>query len=185
MFTKIDTDAKPITTTQMRAFLSTAWGSLGERVADHWELFNDQFFAGGLKPCPICLTPTSPHGHWLGLTCGSKHSHRASVIYITIPRMGRELVADKGVLLHEMTHAALLQRGDDPKHNSRPWCDEITRISRIAGKTIVAVPERVMKVKDQSRPSGRRSARKTEPGALTRADLAHWPHSIGLKLGKL
>src|SRR6266567_9350951 len=52
----------------MRSFLEHGWGELGIRVADCWRDFNDCYFDGRLKPLPIVLVATSPHGHWLGLT---------------------------------------------------------------------------------------------------------------------
>ena len=43
---------------------------VGLRVADAWRDFNDRYFSGRLKPVPITLVRTSPHGHWLGLCTG-------------------------------------------------------------------------------------------------------------------
>lgn len=41
------------------------------------------------------------------------------------------LVADRGVLLHEMVHQALSERGVSPKHADQPWRDEISRLHLI------------------------------------------------------
>ena len=180
-----DTDYQPqcFTESNLRDFLRTGWGAAGERVADHFFDLNDRYFAGKIKPVPIVITPTSPHGRWLGLTCGNARQNSASLIYLTRPSRGDSLVADRGVLLHEMIHASLMQRGDDPGHDGQPWRDEITRISRACNRTITAMPTKVKKVK---MPDGsRKSKRIVQGGSLTQKEIATWPESIGLDFGDL
>lgn len=99
--------------------------------------------------------------------------HQASAIYLAAPRDGDHLVADRGVLCHEMIHAWLRQCGDDPKHSGQPWRDEIVRLSRIEGRTIVAMKTKVAKEKGT-----RRSVRVTPEGSLNQAEIAGWPLSI-------
>lgn len=172
-------DRPNITAEQMRAFLSSGWGELGERIFGHFNELNDRFFAGSLAPMPICVVPVSPYGHWAGLCCGSTTRREAALIYLCVPRDGKTLVADRGVLLHEMLHAHLMARGDDPQHSGQAWRDEIVRLSAIAGRTVVARATKV--VKD----ANRKSMRVTPEGSLTQREIASWPHSIGLKLGRL
>src|SRR5262245_60647773 len=69
----------------MRAFLEHGWGELGNRVAGCWRDFNDRYFDGRLKPLPIVLVATSPHGHWLCLTHGSRNGHGTHWIELTHP----------------------------------------------------------------------------------------------------
>ena len=68
----------------MHGFLEHGWGELGIRVANCWRDFNDRYFDGRLRPLPIVLVATSPHGHWLGLTHGSRNGHGTHRIELTI-----------------------------------------------------------------------------------------------------
>ena len=99
-----------ITYAEMKAFLTIGWGKLGQRVAETWLAFNKKHFGGKLQPLPITIVNTSPYGHWLGLTCGSLN--RTHLIQLTMPTEAGQLVADRGVLLHEMIHQCLVERGE-------------------------------------------------------------------------
>jgi hypothetical protein len=103
---------------------------------------------------------------------------RAAFIALTAP-YNPDLRSDRGVLLHEMIHAALVERGESPAHADAPWCSEITRISALLGRPdIHAEPEKVRRVDGTV-------TRVTPDGSLSRDDAAHWPHSVGLSLGSL
>jgi hypothetical protein len=179
MFSETDHTRPTITFDQMQTFLETGWGPVGLRVAKHWAEFNDRFFGGQIEPTPIVITQTSPHGHWSGLTCGSGSQKRANLIYLALPSQGCQLTADRGVLLHEMLHAFLMQQGLDPHHDGQPWRNGITRLSQIAGRTIVAMPVKVGKTKD------RKSIRIVAKGSLTQKEISQWPHSAGIDFGRL
>lgn len=178
-----------ITYAEMKTFLTIGWGKLGQSVAEAWLAFNKRHFGGKLQPLPITIVNTSPYGHWLGLTCGA--GKRAHLIQLTMPTDAGELVADRGVLLHEMVHQYLLERGESPKHEHEPWCREIMRLHQaIAGKRIWAAPESIAKAaagEDGKRRSIRIQKPCPETGmeSIPRKDLARWPHSCGLSLGAL
>jgi hypothetical protein len=163
---------------QMRAFLEYGWGDIGLAVFTTWEEFNIRFFADQLSPIPIVLVATSPHGHWVGCTHTVTTQRRAAFIALTAP-YNKRLRSDRGVLLHEMIHAALVERGESPKHEHAPWCREITRLSALLGRSYVhAAPQKVQRVNGTI-------ARVTPHGSISRRAAARWPHSIGLDLGSL
>lgn len=177
-----------ITYAEMKTFLTIGWGELGKRVAEAWRQYNKTYFGNKLQPLPITIVNTSPHGHWLGLTTGSKRG--VHLIQLTMPAEGPSLVADRGVLLHEMNHQFLVERGENPKHSGQPWCDQIMRLHyQITGKRLWVAPETVGKVKqeDGKRLSVRRQACCPETGeaSIGQRDIASWPHSCGVKLGNL
>ena len=179
-----------ITFAQMRRFLTIGWGTLGEDVAATWLEFNRQHFGGKLHPLPITIVSTSPYGHWLGLTYGGADHNRTHLIQLTMPRNSSELVADRGVLLHEMVHQHLIERGESPKHEHGPWCREIMRLHlAITGKRIWAAPEVVGKRRGEN---GERKSIRYQPicpetgmKSIPRGKLSRWPHACGLDLGPL
>jgi hypothetical protein len=101
-----------LTYAEMKALLTVGWGNLGKRVGEAWLHLNKKHFAGKLRPLPITIVSTSPYGRWTGLTYGA--AKRAHLIQLTVPREAGELVADRGVLLHEMIHQYLLERSESP-----------------------------------------------------------------------
>jgi len=163
---------------QMRTFLEYGWGDVGLTVFSTWEEFNARFFTNQLCPIPIVLVATSPWGHWWACTHIVPTQRRVAFIALTSP-YNAVLRPDRGVLLHEMIHAALAERGESSAHEDAPWCREITRISALLGRPeIHAEPEKVKRVNGKC-------TRVTPPGSISRDDAAHWPHSIGLELGSL
>ena len=92
---------------------------------------------------------------------------------------GTLMVSD--VLVHEMVHAALMLRGEDPGHNGAPWCRMITELSpAVLGREIDARPVKPRRVPNPARatdPAAPATKVSREPvdGALTRDELAHWP----------
>lgn len=180
-----------ITFTEMKTFLTVGWGPVGARVADLWVAYNRQYFRNALEPLPIILVHTSPYGRWLGVTHCNCAERRAHMIQLTRPASHTALVADRGVLLHEMLHQYLTEQGDSPKHEHQPWCDGIMRLhQQITGERIWACPESIIKERDPD--TGKRKSRRvqaTDPetgtAALPRGAIATWPHSVGLSLGDL
>ena len=82
------------------------------------------------------------------------------------------------VLVHEMVHAALMLRGEDPRHNGEPWCRVITELSPgVLGQEINArpvLPRRVANPDREADPAAPKTivVRKAEPGAMSQAELA-------------
>jgi hypothetical protein len=172
---------------EMRRALVVGWGELGERTALCWRDFNRLYFANELQPLPIFLTPTMPYGRMLGWTCcGNAVTH----IALSSPKDGNVLVADRGVLLHEMIHQFLHERGEFPKHQGQPWCREIMRLHlQITGQSIWAGAYVVRKKKDAN--GGRQSVRLNQPDretgreSITQTQIAGWPGSLKISLGHL
>lgn len=178
-----------ITFAEMKTFLTVGWGKFGERIADKWLKLNRTYFRGRLQPLPITLVNTSPYGHWLGITACNPAEQRAHLIQLTAPRQEKFLVADVGVLLHEMVHQYLAELGEETGHDSEPWCREIMRLHyKITREKLWASPSVVRKEKIGGK---LKSVRKQKPcpdtgeTSLPRADIATWPHSVGVDLGAL
>ena len=190
---QIETDHKrrAIRFADMKAFLSIGWGEIGETVADTWRDLNKRHFDNKLEPLPIILVNTSPYGRWLGCTYCNLKKRRAHLIQLAMPRQKTVLIADRGVLLHEMLHQQLTERGDSPKHEHQPWCEGIMRLHlELTGTRIYAAPETVTKSKDADPVTGKKKSirvprRHPDTGkpSLDRMSIATWPHSLGLELG--
>lgn len=103
-----------------------AFGPRGEKAVRLWQQYNDDYFSGNLKPVPVLFVPTSPFGHWVGLCSGN----RATQSVHNIMLLNRPWDTLREVILHEMVHQSLIERGLNPKHEGQPWCDEIMRISK-------------------------------------------------------
>lgn len=182
---------RTITFAEMKTFLSIGLGELGEAVADSWLSLNKLHFSNRLEPLPIILVSTSAYGRWVGCTYCDAGTRRAHLIQLAMPRQTKSLVADRGVLLHEMIHQHLAEQGKSPKHEHEPWCEEIMRLHRaITGKGIYAAPEVVIKTKEvdprAQKPKSIRLPRRhpiTGLPSIDRMTIATWPHSLGLDLG--
>ena len=183
MFTETTHTRPDIDFQQMRDFMHHGWGPVGLRVADTWREFNDRYFEGRLKPAPITLVATSPHGHWVGLCAGS--ACRCHLIQLTYPNGGEKLIADRGVLLHEMVHQGLVEAGLDSKHRGKPWRNEITRLH------LTLTGERLWCAYDQVKKINGHSVRVPKPApepdmrSIEQAEIARWPHTVGIDLGAL
>ncbi len=174
----LDYPGPRLTRPQMRIFLEYGWGEVGTNVFRAWEEFNKRFFDDALRPVPIVMVATSPYGHWVGCTHWLRHPRRVAYIGMTAPN-NRKLASDPGVLLHEMVHAWLVHTGEDPSHEGRPWCREITRLSALLGRPeIKAEPQKVRRVNGAVK-------RVVPDGSIDRMAAARWPHSVGIELGSL
>ena len=95
---------------------------------------------------------------------------------------GTLMVSD--VLVHEMVHAALMLRGEDPAHNAAPWCAMIAGLSpAVLGREVDARPVKPRRVPNPARvtdPAAPKTvvARRAADGALTQDQLATWPGSV-------
>jgi hypothetical protein len=182
---------RTITFAEMKKFLSIGWGELGASVADSWLSLNKLHFSNRLEPLPIILVSTSPYGRWVGCTYCDAAKRRAHLIQLAMPRQTKALVADRGVLLHEMIHQHLAEQGKSPKHEHKPWCEEIMRLHRaITGNRIYAAPEVVTKTREveprTQKPKSIRVPRRhpvTGSPSIDRMTIATWPHSLALDLG--
>src|SRR6266516_867780 len=126
------------------------WGSAGTYAATEYERLNLKLYAGELPALPVVIG-LAPYGHCLGLTQksllgGWLEDPRISLapeIFNGNRRTpgGALMVTD--VLTHEMIHAVLMLRGEDPAHNNDPWCKLISELSpRVLGREIIARPVR-------------------------------------------
>ena len=183
MFTESKIDRPKSTLRQIRKFAHTAWGELGERVVDCWQEYNLEHFSGKLEPVPLVLTRVSPYGHWTGLTTGGRGKRVASIT-LTMPADGDYLIANRNVLLHEMVHQYLIEGGENPSHDSQPWCDEIMRLSEAFGKQVWAAPDKVGKHKKTRKSFRYKPDSDDGKKSMTQEQIAHWPHGV-LKLGNL
>jgi hypothetical protein len=169
-----------------RAAAALLWGAAGELAADEFARINRDLFGGSIPPLPVIIGLTA-FGRCIGLTRGG---------WLDAPRItlapelfngnhrtngGRRMVAD--TLVHEMIHAALIFRGEDPSHNARPWCRLITDLSPdVLGHEITARPVGTRRVPNPDReadPAAPKTivVRKADPGALAQAELATWPQA--------
>jgi hypothetical protein len=110
-------------------------------------------------------------------------------ITLNVPKLNKHLLADNGVLLHEMCHQCLFERGDDPAHTSPGWRNEIMRLHhQITGATIWAGRSttarrkmgglsKVVRINKPNADTGQLSLRQGE--------IARWPNSCGISLGEL
>jgi hypothetical protein len=172
------------------------WGPGGEFAAAEFARINRELFAGSIPPMPIVIG-MSAYGHCIGMTMPASwlKSPRISLTPEIFNgsadrpdgsrgriRGGQRQVAD--VLVHEMVHAALFLRGENPAHNEAPWCKLITELSPdVLGTDITARPVRPRRVPNPARetdPSAPKTIvrRMPDAGALAQIDLARWPHSL-------
>jgi hypothetical protein len=168
----------------MLKFATEAFGPLGADTVRAWGLYNDRYFDGALKPIPLVFTRTMPFGRRVAF-CSHSSNGGGRTITVNVPDVHLYLLADKnGVLLHEMIHQFLFERGESAGHSGEPWRREIIRLHKaIAGHEIWAGRSKT------ARQNGK-VVRINKPHAngrlsLSQGDIARWPHSVGLKLGPL
>lgn len=185
------------TVIDMQRFATEAWGDLGTKLSLRWGEFNRQFFDGELKPIPLVITNTQPYGRRLAFCSHDPDGPYHRTITVNVPSYRGKvapadyrLLADNGALLHEMVHQLLQQRGEGSSHGSDGWRAEIMRLNEvIAGRRIWAGRSKTMRIEGAD---GKRSKiiRANEDGpngekSLGQDDIARWPHTVGIDLGKL
>ena len=161
------------------------WGEAGAFAAAEFARLNREHFAGSIPPMPIVIGLTA-FGRCIGLTRGG--SWLSSPRITLAPELfngnhrtagGPRMIAD--TLIHEMTHAALILRGEDPDAQQRAACRLITELSpAVLGREITArpvCPRRVPHPDRASDPDAPKTkvVRRPEPGMMSQAELATWP----------
>jgi hypothetical protein len=173
----------------MLKFATEAWGPLGSNAVDKWSEFNDRFFEGKLRPIPLVISNTQPFGKRLAFCSYGT----ARTITLNVPKNHRYLLADNSVLLHEMVHQVLVERGVDAAHSGHGWRQEIMRLHRVltgediwAGRSVTARQKQEHGGKVISKVV-RLNVANPDTGAssLRQGEIARWPHSCGICLGKL
>ncbi len=186
----------------MRSFLSLGWGSVGKKAFADYQYFNERFFLGQLPPTHLSFNYTSQYGAWLGQCAfGEVTSHGTrplARISLCRPRSNAlparfrgyqySLCADSAVLLHEMLHLYLFQRGEPAGHSSSGWIDGVLRMSEQLGVEVAFKPQirRRIPVVDrngicETTPNKRvkRSQQRFTPaGSLSYEELMRWPHTV-------
>jgi len=166
------------------------WDTAGQYAADQFSRLNHDYFDDTIPPMPIIIAMI-PYGVCLAWTA-RRPGWLTDLPRITLPpelfngsdrvRGGERRVTD--VLLHEMAHASLMLAGHDSRHNARPWCDLITRLTRqLLGKEILAAPVTPRRLPNPDRdttPEAPRTkvARVPLPGYLTQKELGCWPQTL-------
>jgi hypothetical protein len=163
---------------QYRQAAELLWGEAGSFLADEFERLNGTYFDDELPPLPLVIGLMA-YGRCIGKT----RYHAVPRISIASQLFTDGLGEVSDTLLHEMVHAALMLRGVSPKHNDDPWCDEIIRISKMAGFDIVAKPVRPRRIVNPERdddPDAPLTVVRRQPdeGALTQRELGRWPHCL-------
>ena len=161
------------------------WGQAGEFAAGEFAALNREHFAGSVPPLPIVIGITA-YGHCIALTRGhsTPRISLASELFNGSGRLrgGPLMVSD--TLIHEMLHAFLMLRGENPAHNAAPWCRMITDLTPgLAGREVQAERVGTMRVPNPDReidPAAPKTkvVRRARPGYLTQDQLARWPHSV-------
>jgi hypothetical protein len=173
----VDLDRAPMTVQELGRMMRWSFGDTGQLLAEVWHGINLRLFDGRLLPVPIWLPRVTTYGRWIG-QCTRNHQGQTLSLQVKC-----QLPHDQQatILLHEMVHQHLVESGQVSRHNARPWCQEIVRLTReIWGRQIWAAPSvprrvngRSVRVQDRS-PDGRDS--------ISRVQIASWPQSIGLLL---
>jgi hypothetical protein len=173
----------------MERFAAEAWGQLGTDTVRKWVEFNDRYFGGKLRPVPLVMTHTQPFGKRLAF-CSYNPGSLGRTITVNVPKDHSMLLADNGVLLHEMIHQHLFERGEDAAHASDGWRREIMRVHMdITGNEIWAGRSMTKRVIGSDGKKSRvvriNESKRDGTGSLGQDEIATWPHSCGVRLGKL
>lgn len=173
------TDVGTVYRLAARAF----WPGHADLIYDAFEQINRLCFAGDV-PMRGIVVGLTPHGGALGQTSlDGRITLHPSLIEpkssnpwrIPAASCNAALLAD--VLVHEMIHAALIDRGDNPDHNGWPWCREIARLSPLViAEPLVASPWR--RTRAAMTEGGALSYQPEIEGSISRKSLAAWPQSV-------
>jgi hypothetical protein len=173
-----------------RAALENLWENPGTWAADTWTQLNTDHFDGraryhgivfGLTPHGGCLGHTSPTTGRITLHPAllDPQSDDPWLLKWRGAGLGARFAAD--VMLHEMVHATLHDRGvtnthRNPHHNTVEWCDEIMRITPQLGlDPVKAAPVKPRRVRIDGESV---VVRKELDGHMSRNDIGHWPHTL-------
>lgn len=169
----------------LRLMCGWQFGDRGERIADLWQEINRVVFASTVRPSPITFPATFPYGHCIGLTyTGNPDSFES--IQLKAGMRDDEMA---GVLLHEMLHQFLSQERRITKHNSKDWCGEVMRITKLIwGVDVWAAPVTIGKEvvgRDEDGKQVRRSVRRQAAAPDGKPSpsmelIKRWPHSFEL-----
>ena len=160
------------------------WGPAGEFACAEAGRLNREHFAGSIPPLPIVIGLTA-YGKCIAATLSGPEwleSPRITLAPGIFNHGGTLMVSD--VLVHELIHAALRLRGEEAGHNEAPWCRMVTELSlAVLGQDVNAEPVKPRRVPNPARAADQAApktivVRRAEPGALTQAQLATWPHSV-------
>jgi hypothetical protein len=175
--------APSFTIEDMRRFAGEAWGPLGVSIVEKWRVFNIAYFNGVLRPVPLVVTNTQPFGKRLAFCSYNPDTH-GRTITLNVPKAHCILLADNGVLLHEMIHQFLFERGEYASHDGAGWRREIMRLTKqIAGRDIWAGRSVVRRI--DGKPTRFNLPSADGQTSLTQDHIARWPHTADIDLGSL
>jgi hypothetical protein len=172
---------------QAAAYISDGWYGLW--AYQKWEDFNKVYFGGQLVVGGIYWGIT-PHGKSYGFFEGWRNGITLHMSLID-PNgrdpwgqgklMGERMAED--VLVHEMMHQAIYQRGGDPSrftHNSQLWCNEVNRMIPLLGIDTELVAEEIKqkRVKEDGVKGNGKVIWDCPIGAITRKALASFPQPL-------
>jgi hypothetical protein len=141
-----------LTFDDMLRFATEAWGALGTNTVHMWAAYNERYFDGALHPVPLVITNTLPFGNRLGF-CSHDPDASGRTIRLNVPAVHQSLLADNSVLLHEMIHQFLFERGELPGHDSAGWRREIMRLHQLlTGEEIWAGASKLVRRDGKVRP---------------------------------
>jgi hypothetical protein len=155
---------------QCRVAAEIAYGEAGVYAVEEFDRINRWLFDGALPPTPIVIGLTA-YGRTRGFCRGQSADRPVPRITLHPLIFGaRNRVTD--MIIHEMLHAFLMSEGREHKHNTKPWCEMIEKLSPA-----------VLGLEIHARPVNTRSiggVRKKAPldGHLEQHQLASWPGSL-------
>jgi hypothetical protein len=165
---------------EVRRVAGATYGRSGLHLADLWDAYNRDYFGGKVDPVLICRSRVFAYGRCIGYT--SVRSGEDPWRHIVVKAYSQNVCADqRAILLHELVHLALFQRGEDPNHGGVPWTTEIMRISELLGQELWA--GRYTVIRDGKKTRRANKAPPEELAQLRRLnqdEIARWPHSVGI-----
>jgi hypothetical protein len=170
------------TSAEYRKAQRILWDDAGSWAADTFAELNRDYF-GGQVPARGIAWGLTPHGHALGYTAplsGRITLHPA----LLDPRSDAWGVSEylgegyaRDVLLHEMVHALLIDRGfhrddEEGSHNIPAWCHQVERLAPLLGLgTVLAAPVKPRRIDGKV-------TRLALPGHLDRGTISGFPHTL-------
>ena len=147
------------------------WGAWSYEKFDE---FNKRHFNDQIPPMPIQWHDTLMYGGALGLATSKGviklgiYKNKSGVL-----NKGQPTLYGAHVLLHEMIHQYLFVTDRDSNHSSTGWREEIMRVGAELGLSFNALPQKVIKVKDEN--GEFKSRRVNQDGSIAQADIARFP----------